>query len=75
MLTMIQGTAFKAGVRFLSYDAIKSRLADSEGRLSLARGMLAGMCAGVVESVVALTPTERIKTALSVFYPRSCGGY
>lgn len=28
--------------------------------------MLAGMFAGAVESVLAVTPTERIKTALSV---------
>lgn len=28
--------------------------------------MLAGMTAGAVESVLAVTPTERIKTALSV---------
>ncbi|KAK8127029.1 uncharacterized protein PG998_002788 [Apiospora kogelbergensis] len=34
------------------------------GRLSPARGILAGMAAGAVESVVAVTPTERIKTAL-----------
>lgn len=62
--TLIVGTAFKAGVRFLSFDAIKGLLADPEGRLSPARGILAGMVAGAVESVVALTPTERVKTAL-----------
>jgi solute carrier family 25 citrate transporter 1 len=62
--TLILGTAFKAGVRFLSFDAIKNVLADSDGKLSPARGILAGMVAGSVESVVAVTPTERIKTAL-----------
>lgn len=39
-------------------------LADSNGKLSPGRGILAGMVAGAVESVVAVTPTERIKTAL-----------
>lgn len=48
----------------MSFDGIKGVLADSEGKLSPARGILAGMCAGAVESVVAVTPTERIKTAL-----------
>jgi solute carrier family 25 citrate transporter 1 len=62
--TLILGTAFKAGVRFLSFDSIRSRLTDHNGALSPARGILAGMIAGVVESVVAVTPTERVKTAL-----------
>lgn len=62
--TLILGTAFKAGVRFLSFDSIRNHLADERGVLSPARGLLAGMLAGVVESVVAVTPTERIKTAL-----------
>jgi len=62
--TLILGTAFKAGVRFLSFDSIRSRLTDQTGALSPARGILAGMLAGVVESVVAVTPTERVKTAL-----------
>ena len=54
----------KAGVRFLSYDTVKNQLADADGRLTPMRGILAGMIAGTVESVVAVTPTERIKTAL-----------
>jgi solute carrier family 25 citrate transporter 1 len=62
--TLIVGTAFKAGVRFLSFDSIRNRLADERGVLSPARGLLAGMLAGTVESVVAVTPTERVKTAL-----------
>lgn len=62
--TLIIGTAFKAGVRFLSFDSIRTRLADERGVLSPARGLLAGMLAGAVESIVAVTPTERIKTAL-----------
>jgi solute carrier family 25 citrate transporter 1 len=60
--TLILGTAFKAGVRFLSFDAIRNRLVDERGVLSPGRGILAGMMAGAVESVAAVTPTERIKT-------------
>lgn len=62
--TLIIGTAFKAGVRFLSFDSIRQQLADESGALSPARGILAGMLAGTVESIIAVTPTERVKTAL-----------
>lgn len=62
--TLIVGTAFKAGVRFLSFDSIRNRLADERGVLSPARGILAGMLAGTAESIIAVTPTERVKTAL-----------
>ncbi|KAF2010106.1 tricarboxylate transport protein, mitochondrial precursor [Aaosphaeria arxii CBS 175.79] len=62
--TLILGTAFKAGVRFLSFDSIRRHLADEKGVLSPWRGVLAGMLAGAAESVVAVTPTERVKTAL-----------
>ncbi|OQV08070.1 hypothetical protein CLAIMM_12395 [Cladophialophora immunda] len=62
--TLILGTMFKAGVRFMSFDSIRNLLIDQDGRLSPGRGILAGMVAGVVESAVAVTPTERIKTAL-----------
>ncbi|OOQ91832.1 Tricarboxylate transport protein [Penicillium brasilianum] len=58
------GTAGKAAVRFVSYDTIRNSLSDEQGRLSAGGGILAGMAAGAVESVLAVTPTERIKTAL-----------
>lgn len=64
LLIFLQGTTFKAGVRFLSFDSIRNRLMDNNGRLTPARGILAGMVAGCVESIVAVTPTERVKTAL-----------
>lgn len=57
----------KASVRFLSFDSIRNILSDDSGRLSAGRGILAGLLAGCVESVVAVTPTERIKTALYEF--------
>uniref|UniRef100_A0A060T1S1 ARAD1C18282p n=1 Tax=Blastobotrys adeninivorans TaxID=409370 RepID=A0A060T1S1_BLAAD len=62
--TLILGTTLKASVRFASFDSIKNQLADSNGALSPARGIFAGMVAGAFESVLAVTPTERIKTAL-----------
>ncbi|KAJ5677232.1 uncharacterized protein N7477_002865 [Penicillium maclennaniae] len=62
--TLVIGTTVKAAVRFVSYDTIRNAVADDRGVLSPGRGMLAGMIAGAVESVLAVTPTERIKTAL-----------
>ena len=62
--TLMVGTTAKAAVRFLAFDTIKSKLVDSNGKLSPGRGIIAGMGAGVVESVLAVTPSERIKTAL-----------
>lgn len=61
---LVAGTALKAGVRFLAFDSIKAQLVDEQGKLSTSRGILAGMAAGAVESLLAVTPTERIKTAL-----------
>ncbi|ODQ64678.1 mitochondrial carrier [Nadsonia fulvescens var. elongata DSM 6958] len=60
----IVGNTFKASVRFLGFDSIKKLLVDDEGKLSGFRGMLAGLGAGIMESVVAVTPFETIKTSM-----------
>ncbi|OCL04607.1 tricarboxylate transport protein-like protein [Glonium stellatum] len=63
--TLVVGSIAKDGVRFLFFDSIKHAFADPEtGTLSPIRNLLAGMTAGVVASITAVTPTERIKTAL-----------
>ncbi len=63
--SLIVGSIAKDGVRFLSFDMIKNAFKDPEtNALSPLRNMLAGMSAGVVASIFAVTPTERIKTAL-----------
>ena len=63
--SLIVGSIAKDGVRFLSFDIIKDAFKDPEtAALSPLRNMLAGMSAGVVASVFAVTPTERVKTAL-----------
>ena len=60
-----QGSVAKDGVRFLTFDTIKSLFADADtGTLSPIGSLLAGMSSGVVASVLAVTPTERIKTAM-----------
>lgn len=63
--TLVTGTIAKDAIRFMSFDSIKRAFADPEtGSLSPLRSLLAGMSAGVVASTFAVTPTERIKTAL-----------
>ncbi|KAL9001317.1 MAG: hypothetical protein Q9169_000208 [Polycauliona sp. 2 TL-2023] len=63
--TLVVGSIAKDGVRFLAFDSIKKAFADPEtGAMSPLRNLLAGMCTGVVASTLAVTPTERIKTAL-----------
>ncbi|KAF2791793.1 mitochondrial carrier [Melanomma pulvis-pyrius CBS 109.77] len=62
---LVVGSIAKDGVRFLFFDQIKLAFADpTTGTLSPGRNLLAGMTAGVVASITAVTPTERIKTAL-----------
>lgn len=60
----VVGNTVKASIRFLGFDSIKALLADENGKLSKTRGMVAGLGAGVLESVVAVTPFETIKTAM-----------
>lgn len=62
--SLVAGTAVKAAVRFVAFDGIKSSLADEKGRITGARAVLAGMGAGVCESLLAVTPFETVKTAL-----------
>lgn len=60
-----KGTIAKDAIRFLTFDRIKNAFKDKEtGQLSTLNSLMAGMSAGVVASTFAVTPTERIKTAL-----------
>lgn len=63
--TLVAGTVLKDAIRFISFDSIKNSFKDPDtGTLSPLRNLLAGISAGVVASTFAVTPTERIKTAL-----------
>ncbi|QPG73735.1 CtIP- endonuclease [Brettanomyces nanus] len=57
------GNTAKAGIRFLGFDTIKKVLADKDGKLTGPRGIVAGLGAGLLESIFAVTPAEAIKTA------------
>lgn len=61
---LVIGNGLKAGVRFLSYDKFKSILSDDQGRLTGPRSLLAGLGAGMLEAIIAVTPSETIKTKL-----------
>ncbi|KAI0903324.1 putative transport protein [Ustulina deusta] len=62
--TLIIGNSAKAAIRFVSFEQYKRLLADENGRVSGPRNVLAGFGAGVTESLLAVTPTESIKTTL-----------
>lgn len=63
--SLIVGSVAKDAVRFLSFDMVKKSFKDPiTGQLTPARNILAGMGAGVMASIFAVTPTERIKTAM-----------
>ncbi|KAI9568740.1 mitochondrial carrier domain-containing protein [Boletus coccyginus] len=61
---LVVGNSIKAGVRFVSYDYFKGILADSEGKVSAPKSLLAGLGAGMMEAIIAVTPSETIKTKL-----------
>ncbi|KAJ2896879.1 putative tricarboxylate transporter mitochondrial carrier protein [Zalerion maritima] len=62
--TLIIGNSAKAGIRFVAFDQYKSLLADADGKVSGPKTVIAGFGAGVTESLLAVTPTESIKTTL-----------
>ncbi|KIW69373.1 hypothetical protein PV04_05254 [Phialophora macrospora] len=62
--TAIVGNSVKAGVRFMSFDTYKHLLSDENGQISGPRTVAAGFGAGVTESLLAVTPSESIKTQL-----------
>ncbi|PBP27008.1 hypothetical protein BUE80_DR001984 [Diplocarpon rosae] len=61
---LVLGSVGKDAVRFLSFDTVKNAFKQEDGTLTPARNMFAGMTAGVLASICAVTPTERVKTAL-----------
>lgn len=69
---MVTGNSAKAGVRFLTYDTIQSLLrpqttstaTSNKEKLGLARSILAGFIAGSAEAMLAVTPSEAVKTRM-----------
>ncbi|KAA1083578.1 hypothetical protein PGTUg99_036346 [Puccinia graminis f. sp. tritici] len=61
---LVIGNGLKAGVRFFSYEKFKKALVDQDGKLTGPRSLLAGLGAGMFEALIAVTPSETIKTKL-----------
>ena len=58
-------SAPKAGVRFGTNQFFRNQLADkTTGKVSMGRSFLAGLCAGICEATLVVTPQETIKTKL-----------
>lgn len=49
---LVAGNALKAGVRFFSYDKFKTLLVNQEGKMTGPRSLVAGLGAGMMESVL-----------------------
>eukprot|EP01035_Chromulina_nebulosa_P019397 gene19397-25270_t len=58
------GSIPKAGIRFGGNAWCKKMLADEKGKLTMSKQFLAGVGAGTIEAIVAVTPLETIKTKL-----------
>ncbi|RSL63823.1 hypothetical protein CEP53_004299 [Fusarium sp. AF-6] len=58
--------ASKSGIRFLTFDAIRNKLPRDHktGNPTSSSNMLAGIAAGVAESITVVTPGESIKTKI-----------
>ncbi|KAJ7178584.1 mitochondrial tricarboxylate transporter [Mycena crocata] len=69
---LVVGNAAKAGVRFVSYDHFKSLLADSEGKVSAPRSLLAGLGAGMMEAIFAVTHRPRRSSESRLHNFESC---
>lgn len=61
---MLIGCPAQGAVRFTVLDSTKRMLADEHGNTGRAAGLVAGICAGVIEAVFVVTPVETIKTRL-----------
>ncbi|SPO28835.1 probable CTP1 - Mitochondrial citrate transporter - member of the mitochondrial carrier (MCF) family [Ustilago trichophora] len=68
---MVTGNSAKAGVRFLTYDTIQNLLRPkttasngAKEKLGMGRSILAGFLAGSAEAMLAVTPSEAVKTRM-----------
>jgi len=61
--TLVIGSIPKSAVRFTGFEVFKSMLIDKEtNTLSSGKTFLAGLCAGISEALLAVTPMESVKT-------------
>lgn len=60
----VSGAALKVGLRYLVFDGAIHALKDDKGQSNNLHYAAAGIAAGVTESIVIATPSERIKTVM-----------
>jgi len=56
------GSIPKAGIRFGLNSAIKEKLRDENGKLTVGKNFIAGLGAGVTEALLIVAPVETVKT-------------
>jgi solute carrier family 25 citrate transporter 1 len=61
---VVLGSMPKAGIRFGGYSAARNRLQDADGKMGSLQSIVAGVCAGSLEAIFAVTPMETLKTRL-----------
>ncbi|KAJ9101684.1 hypothetical protein QFC21_003022 [Naganishia friedmannii] len=65
---LVTGNGLKAGVRFLCYDNFKELLSNGNTKITTTQSMLAGLGAGICEAVLVVTPSETIKSVVTVCF-------
>lgn len=61
---LLIGAPIQGLIRFASLGYFNNLLSDENGRVSRASGLIAGICAGILESIIIVTPMETVKTVL-----------
>lgn len=72
---LIVGSSFKQAARWTGYTAAADQLKDAQGDLTIPKRMLAGLCGGIAEATLAVTPMETIKTRVTDDMRRGTGNY
>jgi len=61
---LLIGAPIQGLIRFASLGYFNNLLADEDGQVSRASGLIAGISAGILESIIIVTPMETVKTVL-----------
>jgi solute carrier family 25 citrate transporter 1 len=59
--SLLYGSIPKASVRFATFEQMRNKMMDENGRLSKTSTLLAGLTAGVAEAILVVCPMETIK--------------